>query len=76
MHAQVVVNAQFEDRIRARICPGDSVKRAGLFIHVLCRGGCVHMRVCVCICVSVCVCVCVYVHHNDRQRYLPQIKKR
>jgi len=31
MHAQVVVNAQFEDRIRARICPGDSLKRARLF---------------------------------------------
>ena len=33
MHVHVVVNAQFEDRIRARICPGDSLKRAGLFIH-------------------------------------------
>ena len=32
-HVHVVVNAQFEDRIRARICPGDSLKRAGLFIH-------------------------------------------
>ena len=31
--AQVAVNAQFEDRMRARICPGDSLKRAGLFIH-------------------------------------------
>ena len=35
MHRQVVVNAQFEDRIRARICAGDSLKRAGLFIHSL-----------------------------------------
>ena len=33
MHVHVVVNAQFEDRIRARICPGDSLKRAGLFIR-------------------------------------------
>ena len=31
MHAQVVVNAQFEDRVPARICPGDSLKRARLF---------------------------------------------
>ena len=30
-HVHVVVNAQFEDRIRARICPGDSLKRARLF---------------------------------------------
>ena len=30
---QVVVNAQFEDRIRARICAGDSLKRAALFVH-------------------------------------------
>ena len=29
----VVVNAQFEDRIRARICAGDSLKRAGLCMH-------------------------------------------
>ncbi len=33
LDAQVVVNAQFEDRIRARICPGDSLKRARLCIH-------------------------------------------
>ena len=59
LDAQVVVNAQFEDRIRARICPGDSLKRAGLFIHVLCRGGCVYM---------LCVCICVYMHHYDRHQ--------
>ena len=35
IETQVVVNAQFEDRIRARICPGDFLKRAGLFIHSL-----------------------------------------
>ena len=33
VEAQVVVNAQSEDRTRARICPGDFLKRAGLFIH-------------------------------------------
>ena len=33
LDAQVVVNAQFEDRTCARICPGDSLKRAGLCIH-------------------------------------------
>ena len=49
IEVQVVVNAQFEDRIPARICPGDSVKRAGLYIHVLCRVGCVYLRVYVCV---------------------------
>ena len=63
-HVQFVVNAQFEDRIPARICPGDSVKQACLVIHVLCRGGMVYMRVYVCIC----VCICVYVHHYDRHQ--------
>ena len=33
MRVQVVVNAQFEDRIRARIHPGKSFQRVGLFIH-------------------------------------------
>ena len=31
MDAQVVVDAQFEDTIGARICPGDYLKRARLF---------------------------------------------
>ena len=30
MEAQVVVDAQWEDTIGARICPGDSLKRARL----------------------------------------------
>ena len=33
MHIHVVVNAQFEDRIRARICAADCLKRAALFVH-------------------------------------------
>ena len=49
MHVQVVVNAQFEDQMPERICAGDSVKRAGLFMNVLCRGECVYMRVYMCV---------------------------
>ena len=31
MHIQAVVDAQFEDRIPARTCPRDSLKRARLY---------------------------------------------